>query len=451
MNPVEQLAAYRRLTLEANLVTPPPGFNRRVPYTSATHLRAAWEDYLASPANAGHNALYVHVPFCVASKCRFCMYWSSLDPSPDAIRRYLRQLEEAAAFYAPLFASRHLEALYIGGGTPSLLVEAELDRLFTKTISQFHFQDCAERTMEQSFRTTSAEKLDLVRRAGITRLSFGLQSVERAVLDAVGRAVAPEALVKDLLAAARVLGFHEINVDLMIGLPGETQEGIIRAIDLIVAAGAHAITVYVHRHLAGTPGGLPAANLLERFNLEHIPQMLTAVREAAASAGFVDTVADDNSEFHFFASREHLDAYALTPYRTRFDAHCGNSVLGLGHTAISYVLDLFRAEYRRPSEEFDPHATSYAIDISTPEQRRRLYVAETLSREGAVDDEIFQTLFGVPFGEAFACEVEALESLGGLRLEGTRYSIVARDRLEFAALSKYFWDQDYLREAAISP
>jgi len=446
MTPAERLDEYRRLTLDLNLVTPPSGFNRTVPYVSGTTVRSAWEDYLASPANVGHNALYVHVPFCMGRKCHFCMYWSRVDPVPEMVERYLCQVEDAAMFYEDAFRCHPLEALYIGGGTPSLLTVPQLARLLRRTVERFRFQERAERTAEQSFSTTSGEKLSLLRESGITRLSFGLQSIEPAVLDAVGRTPASDDLVQQVLRVGGGLGFDEINVDLMVGLPNETPRGIARGFGLAVRSGASAITVYVHRHRVQEADGLPGRDALERFNVDQVPRMLDAVRHAAAEFGLVDTVADDNSEFHFFARQSHMNGYPATPYRTRFDAHHGNCVLGLGHTAISYILDLARAEYRNADGRFDPQAHAYAVDLSTAEQRRRLYVAESLARQGKVSARAFLRLFGIRFEDAFPSEIAALRSLGGLRCEGGDVSVIGGNRVEFAALCKFFWDQDYLRD-----
>jgi len=434
------LTFYEEVTLRRNLFTPPTGFSSRLPFESAELVREAWNLYIQSGATP-RIALYVHVPFCAASKCAFCMYYSRPMPSSEDLESYLNYLEHAAGYFAPAIAKTTLESLYVGGGTPSILTLPQLDRLLERVVGQFRFHPEAERTFESSFQTCSHEKLRLIRDKGINRVSFGLESVEGAVLDSVARRRTDETMVRDQVGFARELGFAEVNVDLLIGLPHETADGLSRGFHLAVGAGAHSVTVYVYRHRSPVP-----ADALAKYNSEHVPTLLAAARTAAIALGWIDTVQNDHTEYQFFTTSRHLRDYSLLCYRTRPDPLCGNSTLGLGHTATSFIADFFRAECRDKSAAFDPTVKSWVVETIATEQRRRLFVTDALNRAGFVDERDFSTLFGLDLRQAFPEEIAALETIGKGTLARGRFELIARDRLELATLSKFFWDQQYLRE-----
>lgn len=438
-----RLAYYRRVTLAANLMTPVDGFSMRLLSASARTVRDVWCEALCAGAVSGGTSLYVHIPFCMGRKCHFCMYHSTLLAERRELDDYLEYLCAKAAFFAPVFAEVRLDSLYVGGGTPSLLSPRQLDRLMAEVVGRFAFRPDAERTFEQSFNTTTPRRLERLRSAGINRLSFGLQSLEENVLEAVNRAPARPSAVRTLVGHARRLGFAEINVDLMIGLPGETGPGAREGFRLAMDAGAHAVTVYVYRHRERVGAGE-----LESYNRAHVPAMLEVLREEAAAAGWIDTVEAEHTEYQFFTTPDHLAGYALSNYRTRPEPAVGNSTLGLGRTAYSFVSDFFRAECRDEVTTFEPDRPSWVFETVDGVSRRRVYVIESLDRYGGVDLQAFRARFGVELLAAFPREIADLDALGKAAIADGHLVLRATDRLEFASLCKFFWDQEYLAALA---
>lgn len=435
-----KLASFRSVTLRKNLFAPPGGFQSRLPRVSASVVREAWQSWYSVPEREG-PALYVHIPYCIGEKCRFCMYHSRRLCDLHEIDTYLDYLERVADYFAPAVGGRDMTALYVGGGTPSLLTEDQLVRLFSRTIGLFGWSDDAERTFENSFDSCSPEKLAVMRTHGINRVSFGLESVEEQVLAAVARRVSEPQHVRSILNAARAQSFREINVDLMVGLPQESHEGIARGMALAVDSGADAVTVYVYRHREDIgPAGLAS------YNQSRIPHTLDFVRRTAASLGMVDTVASNETEYQYFASAAHLAQYDLRCYLTRPDTCAGNSTLGLGHTASSYIADVLKAECRDHSPTFDPCDATWVVGANNADHRRRIYVLEKLYREGGVSDAEFRRLYGLGLRDCFSDEIDAITALGGGSLAEGRLALTGHDRLENAALSKFFWDQEFLGE-----
>ncbi|MDD5627726.1 MAG: radical SAM family heme chaperone HemW [Elusimicrobia bacterium] len=162
-------------------------------------------------SDAGPRGLYVHIPFC-SGKCAYCDFTSFPGRAGD-IPRYLAALEAEAALRGPLPA---VETLYIGGGTPSELGAAQIAELFAR-LPQGRY---AEVTFEANPESLDRDRLAALRRAGVTRLSLGFQSLDDTVLRRAGRRHSAEA-ARTAFRLARAGGDWSLSLDLICGLPGQ--------------------------------------------------------------------------------------------------------------------------------------------------------------------------------------------------------------------------------------
>lgn len=184
--------------------------------------------------------LYVHIPFCEA-KCSYCHF--AIDPRrPDGERqeRYLRALvlEIGAAEAAAA------DTLYLGGGTPSLLAPDRLVRLIEALRARFRLDPSAEVTLEANPRDLDLDGYRAVRKAGVNRLSLGLQSLDDAVLREMGRLhTAAEAVAA--VDLARRAGIESVSVDFILGWPGESRERWRRNLDGIRAMRPDHASLYI--------------------------------------------------------------------------------------------------------------------------------------------------------------------------------------------------------------
>ena len=191
------------------------------PQPGAAHL-ADWEAHAASCAAGTAFApatLYVNVPFC-ARVCTFCLLSASRLPSAGVRDAYAAALLRQLELYAPIAERLRFHSLHVGGGTPTLLTETQLDELFGR-LARFPRGDGFQAGVEAHPASATTGKLEVLARHGVHRLSFGLETLTPAVLERVNRGDQTEARVRTALAEARRLGFS-INVDLLAGLPGET-------------------------------------------------------------------------------------------------------------------------------------------------------------------------------------------------------------------------------------
>src|ERR1700689_4803472 len=172
---------------------------------------------MMDPTASRIASLYVHVPFC-AHKCAYCAFYSEASGG-EIINRYVgalvRELELVAADLRP-------RTIFFGGGTPSLLNLRQWEQIL-QTMHRLNLAGPEEWTVECNPATVSLDKAKLLRDHGVNRISMGVQSLNEALLDRLGRIHTRDMVFKsfDILRAA---GFENINLDRMFAIPGQTME-----------------------------------------------------------------------------------------------------------------------------------------------------------------------------------------------------------------------------------
>ena len=184
--------------------------------------------------------VYIHIPFC-QQKCFYCDF-PSFAGRERFIDDYLLALKEEIHKTKSNMGYGQDEklqpkTLYIGGGTPTVLAEEQLEKLFQLIHEEISLDFCEEYTIEVNPGTVNENKLKLLKNAGITRLSIGVQSLDDKYLQAIGRIHNAQEAV-DTVHLAQLLGLNNISIDLMYGLPGQTmavlQETLRQALKLKV-------------------------------------------------------------------------------------------------------------------------------------------------------------------------------------------------------------------------
>jgi oxygen-independent coproporphyrinogen-3 oxidase len=183
------------------------------------------------------TGLYVHIPFC-SVKCFYCDF-AAFSGQKKQIERYLAALGAEAALLPPLSP----ETLYIGGGTPSELSAAQIADLFERLRRAFPSAKLSESTFEGNPESLDAEKLAVLTRAGVTRLSIGLQTADDALLKSVGRRHTAEDFAR-VFRLARAAGIPALSVDLMFGLPGQTLDSLRATLDFTLALAPEHVSLY---------------------------------------------------------------------------------------------------------------------------------------------------------------------------------------------------------------
>ena len=194
--------------------------------------------------------LYIHMPFCV-KKCEYCDFLSFPADTNTQIK-YVHALLNEIRFYGEKMSGFRVSTIYIGGGTPSWLEPELVTAVMEQIYKSFRVYEDAEISIECNPGTVTAAKLQAYRRAGINRLSIGLQSTNNTELKTLGRIHTYEQFLKTY-ELARNEGFTNINVDLMSGLPHHSAESFADTLQRVIRLKPEHISAYSLIIEKGTP------------------------------------------------------------------------------------------------------------------------------------------------------------------------------------------------------
>ena len=189
-------------------------------------------------------SLYIGIPFCPTT-CLYCSFTSyPIARWKKRVREYLKALFQEIDFIADLYQDRILDTVYIGGGTPTTLEPQALDALLAKVRSSFDFAKVKEFTVEAGRADSiTRETLEVLKKYGVTRISINPQTMKEETLRFIGRQHTV-AQVKEAFAMARAEGFDNINMDIILGLPGEVETDVQNTIAEIVQLNPDSLTVH---------------------------------------------------------------------------------------------------------------------------------------------------------------------------------------------------------------
>jgi len=168
------------------------------------------------------RGVYIHIPFChqICNYCDFNKFYFKNQPVDEYIEALGKEMALATKKYPESF--RQIETIFLGGGTPTALSPQQLDKLLTLIRTYIPMNSVTEFTSEANPDELSAEKLQVLFDGGVNRLSMGVQSFDQGLLQKIGRTHSNEH-VYETTALAKKIGFQNISIDLMYGLPGQTM------------------------------------------------------------------------------------------------------------------------------------------------------------------------------------------------------------------------------------
>ena len=393
---------------------------------------------LARPASAAPLGIYVHLPFC-QEKCDFCYLLSYIAQSAEVVDRYLDALVQEMALYSesPGVKGRPVSFAYFGGGTPSTLSSAQVRRLGDGLRRALAWDRIEEVTFECAPRSVRREFLETLREIGVTRVSMGVQSFDNELLRLNGRVHLAED-VSRAYGLIREAGFGWVNLDLMVGLIGETEEKWRESVRRVIELGPDSVTIYqteiphntqLYRDLKS--GALPAAPIpwdTKRARLDEGFRELERAGYTVVSA--YNTVKDPQR--HRYLYRDFL-------WR-------GADMLGLGVAAFGYfggvhfqnevTLEKYQAAVERGELP-----VKRAFELSAHDQVVRQFVLQL--KLGEVPAAPFRARFGVDITEAFAQPLQALAAEGWLTWSDDAVRLTRQGLLRVDRLLPRFYDSHF--------
>jgi len=373
--------------------------------------------------------LYVHIPFCV-KRCDYCYYLSYADKKRDQHRDYAEALLAELALYqrTPALYGRSLSFVYFGGGTPSLLDETSLGLLLEGLPRLFPWRSAEEVTFECAPRTATETKLRMLRDAGVTRLSLGVQTLDDDVLRLNGRVHLRNDIERAYERIRRV-GFKVVNLDLIVGLPGETVGSVDRSLEGVIAMSPESVTLYQLEIPQNAPlyrttrDGAPPATIpswsLKRARLGRCFARLEAAGYTVRSA--YAAVRDPD---------RHRFVYQDAQYR-------GADLLGIGLSSFSYLTGI----HHQNQTDFEEYVETTskgefpilrAHSLSAEERMIREFVLQL--KLGRIDAAYFAGRFGVDVLKYFEnplrrCTEDGWLTVDPTGISATREGLIRIDRL----------------------
>lgn len=225
-------------------------------------------------------SLYIGIPFCPTT-CLYCSFTSY----PIAVWRtrmqeYLEALYKEIQYVSKAYKDKLLDTVYIGGGTPTTLEAEDLDWLLTRVRESFDWSEVKEFTVEAGRADSiTKEKLDVLKKHGVTRISVNPQTMKDETLKAIGRRHTVQQ-VKDAYALAREAGFDNINMDIILGLPGELEADVEHTIEEIKKLNPDSLTV----HSLAVKRASKLSQWIEENGITHLKNTDRTMEIAAAGA-----------------------------------------------------------------------------------------------------------------------------------------------------------------------
>jgi oxygen-independent coproporphyrinogen-3 oxidase len=419
-------------------------------YAASLDERATGAGAAGSAAGARPLSVYVHIPFC-ESVCYYCACNKIVTRHHGRARDYLDALATELALHVErLGRGQPLTQLHLGGGTPTFLSDDELEGLLQQLRAAFAVLPGAEISIEVDPRTADPQRLARLARMGFNRLSFGVQDLDPAVQKAVHR-VQSLAQLRELMHAARGLGFESINVDLIYGLPLQTPDGFATTVAQIGALRPDRVALYAYAHLP------------ERFK----PQRRIDSRQLPAAQARIDMLAAAIGGFiglgYAHIGMDHFalpsDALAVARRQGRlhrnfqgYSTQPDCDLIGLGVSAIGRIGAAYAQNAKTLPEYHDAlargrFATARGLVASRDDLLRRAVIM-ALMCQGRVEFESIELAHLIDIRRQFEPEFEQLAGLaqrGLVEIEPKAIQLTPLGWFGVRAVAMVF--DRYLREA----
>lgn len=358
--------------------------------------------------------LYIHIPFCIR-KCAYCDFLSA-PADADTVQKYTDALIREIKGYTLMDKKRYqdyrVSTVFVGGGTPSLLFPDQIKAVFSALRGCFSIEEEAEITLEMNPGTVTEEKLLAWKKAGINRLSIGLQSTKDAELGMLGR-IHDYRQFLDTWELVQSAGMENVNVDLIFAVPGQTLESFKETLGTTAELGPEHLSVYSLIIEEGTP-------FFERYS--------------KAGAAF-PPLPDEETERQMYEETEkilkeygyaryEISNYAKPGYECRHNMGYWQRTqyLGLGLGASSLI---GKTRFRHISDlqaylslSGDVRSICEEEEVLSPKEEMEEFMFLGLRMMCGVKKSEFSRLFGTEMDAVYAEPLKRLEENGLLETEG---------------------------------
>ena len=358
--------------------------------------------------------LYVHIPFC-PQICSFCQCKTGRLFAAAQLDEYLDWLEAEVGLLLPDALRGRVRFSYIGGGTPNIFDDAQLERLLTLLGRSFRYEDEARRCFEFLPSALRPGTLAQVRRHGFNRLSCGVQSQNEDVLVRIQRSSGNLDRMASIVAEAFALGFDELNLDLVWGLDDEASGAFVDSLTRTLALGATTVTVHKLIPTHSNPFLRTEEDEIAHDNRFRALRARVGDAVERVAPGYV-WVLRPNS--WVLAKREFVASprFSLWYYSDNERIHL--DMLGLGRHASSRLMGQCVYDNVSRSTRYDPDEPSYATFQADPSSDAALDLVTDLIADGASELDALDARYGAPWVAALDEPLRRLQADGVVRVDG---------------------------------
>ena len=384
--------------------------------------------------------LYLHIPFC-RKQCHFCYFRVYTNKNARDVEEYLDLLGREWELYleTPAIAGRPLNFVYFGGGTPSFLSTSQLQRLVSRLTAGASWDTAEEVTFECEPGTLTEAKLESIRALGVSRLSLGVENFSDRILELNGRAHrTPE--IDRVYRFARAIGFPQVNIDLIAGMLGETDENWAACIRRTLELEPDSVTIYQME--------LPYNTTISRDLLKKSGQFSEPVASWSTKRRWVDQAfsALERAGYHVGSAYTAVRDPKVTSFVYRDRLWQGADLAGLGVASFGHI----NGVHLQNADQWDTWKAAIERDELPLGRAYRPTDEERMIREfvlhlkrGALRPDYFSGKYGVDPLVRFRDQIDSLAAGGFLtsrsreRLALTREALLRVDVL----LQRFFLPQ----------
>ncbi len=358
------------------------------------------------------HALYIHIPFCV-KKCNYCDF-NSIVSGTKIVDRYLHALEKELRALQGRYV---FKTIYIGGGTPSILAETQLEKLLHSVVRYVPASEIQEYTVEVNPGTLTGNKVALLKAYFVNRISLGVQSFQDSQLKLLGRIHSGDD-ARNAFLLLRTSGFENINIDLIFGCPGQSSHDWEKDLRIAVELNPEHISTYSLTYEEGTPLTMDLENevvhkLDESVELE---MYKTAIRHLT-SAGY------NHYEISNFAKDRRECSHNQVYWKNTGYAGAGAGAFSfIDGRRTSNVRDVF--QYMAGIHE-NKNVQSFG-ECLQPEQFASETVIMSLRLRQGISNTDFYKRFGYNLEEQFGTQINRLVKEGLISYEDERLKLTEK-------------------------
>jgi len=397
-------------------------------------------DYKAAAERSNESdrqlSLYFHIPFC-DTVCFFCACNKIWTRDRKKTTPYLERLFKEIELQSRLFdASRKVDQLHLGGGTPTFISQDEMHQLMATTRKHFnlHEDDSGEYSIEIDPREANRASVLGLRELGFNRMSLGVQDFDERVQKAVNR-IQTEAETFEVLEAAHESGFMSVNIDLMYGLPHQTEASFIKTLDRVLESDPDRFSIFNYAHM---PTMFPTQKKMDESAMPGPDEKLAimhAATERLLEAGYVYIGMD-----HFAKPDDELAVAQRneTLYRNfqGYSTHAECDLIGMGATSISLLNNTYAQNHKSLNDYYaaidaGDLAVYRGVALSEDDELRRDVITRLMSHFH-LNFERLNAQWGIVFSEYFAKELQNLAPMvedGLITLSDSDIYVTAAGRL----------------------